>query len=268
MPISPPKSLLSMIDITEASEVFTRTSVQKVQFWAEDLFSIRFSADNFFAFEAGQYLRVALEQGSELIVRPYSIASSPKQKEIELYVSVTKDEYQGVVSSYLSQLKVGDPLLVDYRQAYGYLTINEVPEAQHLWLLASGVGLAPFLSIVRLGEVFERFSSVYLIHSARFASELGYADELRELQQINTQFRYLPFITRESKEGIFSGRITNAIDTGHLEKIADCKINNDSQFMICGNPNLIDECTQLLKSRGLRRNRRRAPGHITVEKFW
>lgn len=257
-----------MVDTTDSPTAFTRARVHNIQLWADDLFSLGFSADQPFVFTAGQYLRVGLEQDAELIVRPYSVASSPQQDQLELYVSVTQDKYQGAMSSYLARLVVGDQLLVDYRQAYGYLTIDEVPDAETLWLLASGVGLAPFLSIVRAGKVFERFSSVCLVHCARFAQELGYGNELRELQQSNQQFRYLPFITRESQDGLFSGRITDAFDTGLLEQITSCPINNRSQFMICGNPSLIDDCTELLKARGLQRNRRRSPGHITVEKFW
>ena len=250
-------------------ERFTTTTVDHLHRWTSGLSSLRFGSQYQPDFIAGQYIRVGLEVDGVPIIRPYSIVNAPGEQGIEIYVvAASDDQYQGALSSRLLALDVGSDILVNMDQMYGYLTLDEVPDAKNLWLLASGVGLAPFMSMLRHGRVFQRFSAVYLVHSTRWLAELGYAQELMQLAEMHSHFRYIPFVTRESADNVAHGRITDAIENGQLESLAGCAIDIHSQCMMCGNPALINDCTSLLRARGLERNRRRRVGNITVEKFW
>ena len=249
-------------------ERLTTTTVDQLHRWTPGLSSLRFGHQYQADFIAGQYIRVALEIDGVPVVRPYSIVNAPGEQGIEIYVVASDDKYQGALSTRLLALDVGSEILMNIDQMYGYLTLDEVPDGNNLWLLASGVGLAPFISILRHGQVFQRFRSIYLVHSTRWCAELGYAQELMQLVEMHSHFRYIPFVTRESADNVAHGRITDAIENGHLESMAGCTIDMDSQCMICGNPELINDCARLLGARGLERNRRRRIGNITVEKFW
>jgi ferredoxin--NADP+ reductase len=169
---------------------------------------------------------------------------------------------EGPLSPRLARLKAGDALYVAPNPA-GFLVLREVPEADTLWLVATGTGIAPFLSILRTDEPWRRFKRVVVVHAVRQARELTYREVIAA-----TPANYVTFVSREAHPGALAGRIPAALHDGRLEAAAGVKIDARSHFMLCGNPQMLRDTTAALVARGLRKHRRRAPGHITVESFW
>ena len=170
---------------------------------------------------------------------------------------------EGPLSPRLAKLRAGDALQVAANPA-GFLVLSELPDTETLWLVSTGTGLAPFLSILRTEALWKRFRNVVLVHAVRYAKELTY----RELIS-GTGARYVTFVSRESASGSLAGRIPAAIADGRLEAAAGIALKPEtSHVMLCGNPQMLKDASAALAARGLRKHRRRAPGHITVESFW
>ena len=237
--------------------------VEKIQ-WNKRLFSLRIQAD-FQAFMPGQFVRVALDINGERVARPYSLVNKPGEEFLEIYFNIVDE---GPLSPKLAELKVGDEIFVTDR-ANGFLTVAEVPECKHLWLLATGTGVGPFLSILKSEEVWQRFEKVILGYSVRDPSELSYQQQIAAIEnQHEKQFSFTPFITREKIEGAINQRIPQSLIDGSFEKRVGITINEDeSHVMMCGNSAMIISVSECLGDRGLRKHRRREPGHITTEKY-
>jgi ferredoxin--NADP+ reductase len=229
--------------------------------WTDALFSLRVEGPRL-KFEAGQFVRIALE---ERIARPFSFVNPPEDPVLEFYGIVVP---QGPLSPKLMELDAGDRLLVAPNPA-GFLVLSEVPDAETLWLVSTGTGIAPFLSILRTETPWRRFASVVLVHAVRHARELVYRDLVGEIKQRHHNiFHYVTFVSREAAPGSLAGRIPAAIRDGRMETAAGLPINEHSHVMLCGNPDMLKDASSALAERGLRKHRRRAPGHITVESFW
>jgi ferredoxin--NADP+ reductase len=232
--------------------------------WTQTLFSLRVQCPAL-KFDAGQFVRIALDIGGERIARPFSFVNAPDDPVLEFYGVIVPE---GPLSPLLARLQKGDGLYVADNPS-GFLVLAEVPPAEDLWLLATGTGIAPFLSILRTGVPWERYRQVILVHAVRQASELVYREMILEFQEARKQFKYISFVSRESHAASLAGRIPAAIRDGRLETAAGAPIAPErSQFMLCGNPAMLKDAAAELAARGLRKNRRRTPGHITVESFW
>ncbi len=232
--------------------------------WTETLFSLRVETQKL-SFEAGQFVRIALDIGGERVARPFSFVNAPADPVMEFYGVIVP---QGPLSPHLARLKAGDPLYVADNPS-GFLVLREVPAADDLWLLATGTGIAPFLSILRTETPWQRYRRVILVHAVRSSSELVYRDVVLELKSKGEKFKFISFVSRENAPGALQGRIPAAIGDGRLEGAAGAQISPErSQFMLCGNPAMLKDAAAALAARGLRKNRRRTPGHITVESFW
>ncbi|MCX7961426.1 MAG: ferredoxin--NADP reductase [Burkholderiales bacterium] len=232
--------------------------------WTETLFSLRISAPRL-AFEAGQFVRIALDVGSERIARPFSFVNPPHDPVLEFYGVVVPE---GPLSPRLARLRAGDALWVADNPS-GFLVLSEVPPAEDLWLVATGTGLAPFLSILRTETCWQRYRRAVLVHGVRHARELAYRELIDALRAERPgRLYYVPFVSREQAPGALAGRIPAAIRDGRLEAAALPIGRERSQFMLCGNPQMLADVTAALAERGLRKHRRRAPGHITTEAFW
>lgn len=239
--------------------------VIELQPWTETLYSLRVKAD-MPRFTAGQFTKIGLVIDDELVSRPYSFVNSPVEDYLEFYFVIVPD---GPLTSHLIRLKTSDPIWV-MKRASGFLTLDEVPEGRHLWMLSTGTAIGPFLSILKMPEVWQRFEKVVLVHAVRFARELSFESSIAAItSQHSQQFCYIPFVSREKHEGALGGRIPTAIESGALEANAGISISPEqSQVMICGNPAMVKDTTAVLKARGLEKNRRRTPGHISVENYW
>lgn len=226
--------------------------------WTDALFSLR--VENVpLQFSAGQFVRIALDVEGERVARAFSFVNPPHDPVLEFYGVIVP---AGPLSPRLARLRAGEALYVASNPA-GFLVLSEVPEADTLWLVATGTGIAPFLSILRTDEPWRRFKRVVVVHGVRHARELAYRETIGK-----TPANYVTVVSREPHAGSLAGRIPAALRDGRLEAAAGVAIGARSHFMLCGNPEMLRDTAAALAERGLRKHRRRAPGHITVESFW
>jgi ferredoxin--NADP+ reductase len=232
--------------------------------WTERLFSLKVEAE--ISFEAGQFAKLALAVGDEMVARPYSFVNAPDERPHEFYY-VTLPE--GPLTQRLCKLSAGDRIYLAPRPA-GFLALSEVPEGQNLWMIATGTGIGPFLSILKTEAPWRRFKQVVLVHAVRRAEELTHRESIEQLMRRHReQMRTVSFVSRESVAGALAGRVPAAIEEGRLEAETGVVLSAaTSQVMICGNPDMVTDVTAALARRGMKKHRRRDPGHITVENYW
>lgn len=255
-----------------SAEKFTCQTLLTVTPLTSSLFSLRTTRDPGFRFRAGQFARLGVTKADGSTVwRAYSMVSSPHDEFLEFFSIVVPG---GEFTSELSRLSVGDTLMVE-RQAFGFLTLDRFVDGRDLWLLATGTGIAPFLSILQDFEVWECFERISLVYSVREQKELAYQDLIAELGQREYlaehahKLTYIPIVTRETIEGALRGRITTLIENGELEQAAGVELSPEhSRVMLCGNPQMIDDTRQLLKARELQLSLTRRPGQVAVENYW
>ncbi|GAA5235760.1 ferredoxin--NADP reductase [Verticiella sediminum] len=263
-------------------EKYTAETITWLHTWVPGkLFSLRCTRDPGFRFTAGQFARLGVKpRGSDEIVwRAYSMVSSPHDEHLEFFSIVVEG---GLFTGALEHLRVGDTVYVE-KTAYGFLTIerfaHDVPLERSLWMLASGTGLAPFLSMLTDLAVWEQFGPLVLVHSVRTREELAYADTLRALpehpvfgeflRENPARLRYLPVVTREHVPGALSHRITELLADGELERAAGLPLDPaQACVMLCGNPEMVRDLRKLVQERGFRAPRRGQPGNLAVENYW
>lgn len=237
--------------------------------WTDRLHSLQVAAPEV-SFVAGQFGRLALPAppGSreEMLGRPYSFVNAPGTQPHEFYY-VTVPE--GPLSTRLAALVAGDAVWL-LRNANGFFSMSEVPDAEALWCLSTGTGLGPFLSILRTEEPWAKFGRIVLVHAVRHAQELTYGDVIAGIASAHPgTFTCIPIVSREAHPGALRGRIPEAIRDGSLESRAGLALTaENSHAMLCGNPAMVDDTQKALEARGMRRHRRREPGHVTVETYW
>jgi len=254
---------------TERASVETVTTVRH---WNDTLFSFRTTRAPEFAFTPGQFARLGLEIDGALLWRAYSIVSAPAEHELEYYAVLVPE---GAFSPRLHRLRPGDAILTE-RMNHGFMTVERFgAPARDLWMLATGTGIGPFLSMLRHPQVWRDYRNLILVHGVRQSAELAYRELLRQVQQAppladSAQLRLLHTTTREPVgPGGLQGRITTLLQNGELEQAAGLTIDNArSHVLICGNPDMISETRQLLYGRGLRPCRRANPGHYLSENYW
>ncbi|WP_455917705.1 ferredoxin--NADP reductase [Pseudomonas cerasi] len=258
--------------MTASAEKFTCQTLLDVQSLTPSLFTLRTTRDPGFRFTAGQFVRLGVNTADGSTVwRAYSIVSSPFDEHLDFFSIVVPG---GEFTSQLSRLRVGDTLMVE-RQATGFLTLNRFVDGRDLWLLGTGTGVAPFLSILQDFEVWEKFERIVLVYSAREAKELAYQElihalgEREYLAEYAHKLVYIPTVTREQHPGALNGRITTLIENGELERAAGVELTPEhSRVLICGNPQMVDDTRQLLKQRDMQLSLSRRPGQVAVENYW
>jgi ferredoxin--NADP+ reductase len=233
--------------------------------WAGLLYSLQVEA-KVKPFRAGQFTKLALAIDGEMVGRPYSFVNAPASRPHEFYYVVLPGH---PLTPRLCKLEAGDSVYLA-PQAAGFLTLEEVPPGEHLWLLATGTALGPFLSILGTEAPWQRFSRVVLVHAVRNAEELSYQEQIGSLQsRYDGQFVFVPVISRELSDSALAGRIPKAIEDGRLEARVGIKLETElSRVMICGNPEMVEDTINALQQRGLKKHRRRDPGQISVENYW
>lgn len=250
-------------------EKFSVEKVLSVHRWTPTLFSFTMTRPAHFKFTAGQFARIGLKVGEELVVRAYSVVSSPFDETLEFFSIVVPD---GAFTSNLQHLKVGDELYLE-KIPYGYLTLAryQQPLPHDLWLLATGTGLAPFLSMLQDFDTWSKYQKINLVYSVRTAAELAYVDRIQEIAETfgegHEGFKFIPIITRDPSAPLHE-RLPILIENGELEKFAGIELNPaTSHVMLCGNPQMVDDTKEALKCRDLTMNRR-GEGNIAVENYW
>ena len=217
------------------------------------------------AFVPGQFVRIALNVAGKQIARPYSCVNSPGAEGVEIFFNIVPE---GPLSRPLAELTVGDTIQVSDR-CNGLLTLQEIPEtARDLWMIATGTGVGPFLSILQSNEVWQRFEQIILVYGVREADQLAYLPLITELQQAHPNtLNFIPCVTQKTPADAYAGRVTQALSDGQLEILGKTTIDSHSHFMLCGNTAMIKDMTEALKQRGLKKHLRREPGHISSEKY-
>lgn len=216
-------------------------------------------------FKPGQFMTLGLTLPHGFVSRSYSLASVPGEP-LEVVLARVGT---GALSPALFDLQPGSVLTLDPKPQ-GFFTFDYVPPHRDLWLLATGTGLGPFLSMLRSGAAFQGAERVVLVHGTRSAAELAHREELEALATARgAAFKYVPSLSQTPASSLARGRITTLLTSGELEDRAETPLAPDrAHVMLCGNPAMIDEVTALLLGRGLKRHRQRAPGHVTTEKYW
>ena len=272
-----------------------RVTVIEVTRWAPTLLSFKVTRPDGFKFTAGQFVRLGIH-GKDLqyfaqnyetklitsetqdkpidldgyVFRAYSVASSPYDEFIEFFSVVIPE---GEFTSKVNHIQVGDSLLLN-TTPFGYLTLAryQLPLPNDLWLLATGTGLAPFLSILKTIDVWQQYQRIILVYSARTSQELAYQAEIGSIKSIygdnGAAFVFLPIVTREADYAGEKARVPNLILSGKLTELVGQKLDKErSHVMLCGNPQMVEDTKEALKSIGLTMNRR-GEGNIAVENYW
>ncbi|MCK9468946.1 MAG: ferredoxin--NADP reductase [Porticoccaceae bacterium] len=247
-----------------------REQVTSVHHWTDTLFSFTTTRDPGFRFRNGHFTMVGLEANGKPLLRAYSIASANYEEELEFFSIKVPD---GPLTSKLQHLKVGDEVLVG-RKPTGTLTVDHLLPGRHLYLLATGTGLAPFLSVIKDPEVYENFDKVILVHGTRFVDELAYQEMIQEHLPNNEYFGemttnklvYYPTVTRE--QFINMGRITELMASGKLYQDIGLPVPNldDDRFMLCGSPAMLKDLCSLLDNSGFSETRAGELGHYVIER--
>ncbi len=239
--------------------------VAELKRWSKRLYSLKIDGPDL-PFKAGQFARLALKIDGQLVARPYSFVNAPTERPHEFYFILLDN---GPLTSAMVKLNRGDSISIAARTA-GFLTLSEVPKAEHLWLLSTGTAIGPFLSILKTDEPWLRFTRVVLVHAVRYREELTYRDQIGRIEAAHSnQLRMVSFVSREDTDFAIKARVPQAILDGRLQARTQIDINaTQSQVMICGNPDMVRDTSAVLESRGLKKNRRKDPGQITVEAYW
>ncbi|WP_417346498.1 ferredoxin--NADP reductase [Ferrimonas sp.] len=240
------------------------TVVERID-WNDKLFTLKVEAE-VEPFVAGQFTKLGLEQEGERVQRAYSFVNAPGEPLLE-FLAVSVEE--GKLSPRLQDLHLGDQLMVAKRPT-GFMVLDEVPAGRDLWMLATGTAIGPFLSILRDPASWDQFETFNLVYAVRNLEDMAYLEEIRALEQARPeQFKFIPVVSREEVEGMLKGRIPALISGGQIQEYADCPITpSRSQVMVCGNPDMIRDTLAVLEGMKLRKNLRRTPGQITMEKYW
>ena len=255
----------------KARGAFNVETVTWVQHWTDQLFSFRTTRDPAFRFENGQFVMLGLEQpNGKPLLRAYSIASPNWSEELEFYSIKVQD---GPLTSQLQRIKVGDEVVVG-RKPTGTLVLDGLKPGRVLYMVGTGTGLAPWLSLARDPEVYERFDTVVVTHTVRNVADLNYreffetdlpSDEmLGEL--VSPKLRYYPTVTREPFKT--NGRITDLMRSGKLFDDLGLPTLDPKRdrLMMCGGPSVLADLKQILVDRGFEEGSIANPGDFVLEK--
>lgn len=216
-------------------------------------------------YEAGQFVRIGLADGDEVVARPYSLVNTPEETLLEVYFNIVEE---GPLSPRLFELKAGDDVLVADNPS-GFLTVSEIPQCDHLWMIATGTGIGPFLAILKSEVAWQKFDKIVLCYSVSYAEELAYQNVIEQVAMAQAEkFRYVPIVTRETFASGLGHRIPTLMQDASLEQHTGLNINaENSHVMMCGSSNMITDVSAELVARGMKKHRRRDPGHFTTEKY-
>ena len=248
----------------------SRQNVTSVHHWNDSLFSFKTTRDRSLRFENGHFVMVGVEVEGRPLMRAYSIASANYDEELE-FLSIKVPD--GPLTSRLQNIRVGDELFVSSKPT-GTLVVDHLLPGKTLYLLSTGTGLAPFMSIIRDPETYERFDKVVLAHGVRRISDLAYQDvildELPNNEYFGDQVRdsliYYPTVTREPFRN--QGRLTDLMTSGKL--FQDIGLENPDpehdRFMLCGSPTMLKDTCRILDDWGFRESRHGIQGSYVIER--
>jgi ferredoxin--NADP+ reductase len=244
--------------------------VLSVHHWTDRLFSFTTTRDPSLRFSNGHFTMIGLRVNGKPLLRAYSVVSANHEEHLE-FLSIKVPD--GPLTSRLQHIQVGDTVIVG-KKPTGTLVVDYLLPGKRLYLLGTGTGLAPFLSIVRDPETYERFEQVIVVHGVRLVAELAYHDLLDhglaqdELlgEVVAGKLRYYPTVTREPY--LHNGRITDLIKSGRL--FTDLKLPAlnaaEDRVMICGSPGMLRDLRVMLEARGFKEGSTSTPGDFVIER--
>ncbi|WP_404400583.1 ferredoxin--NADP reductase [Idiomarina seosinensis] len=246
--------------------------VTEVRHWNETLFSFKTTRRPTFTFENGQFVMIGLEVDGKPLLRAYSIASANYEDELEFFSIKVPD---GALTSRLQHIQVGDEVLLSTRPS-GTLVPGHLLPGKHLYLLSTGTGLAPFMSIIKDPDIYEKFEKVILVHGVRYKSELAYEEVIcNELPNneffgdwVQEKLIYYPTVTREAfRNPAHQQRVTHLLTTNTLtEQIGLPAIDPEhDRFMLCGNNDMLEDLMDILNERGFKKATSRRQGDYVIE---
>ena len=249
---------------------FLEERVLSVHHWTDRLFTFTTTRDPTLRFSNGHFTMIGLRVNDKPLLRAYSIASANYEEHLE-FLSIKVDD--GPLTSRLQHIQVGDAIIVG-KKPTGTLLIDYTLPGKRLYLLGTGTGLAPFLSIIRDPETYDKFEKVILVHGVRQVDELAYHDMVTEHLPnheflgdiVREQLLYYPTVTRESYRNM--GRITELIETGKLEADLGLPPINaaEDRVMLCGSPHMLTDLKNLLETRGFKEGNTSTPGDFVIER--
>ena len=250
---------------------FHEETVLTVHHWTDRLFSFTTTRDTALRFSNGHFTMIGLRtpEGKPLL-RAYSIVSANYEDHLE-FLSIKVQE--GPLTSKLQHIQVGDKIIVG-RKPTGTLLIDYLVPGKRLYMLSTGTGMAPFMSVLRDPDTYNKFEQVILVHGVRQVDELAYRDMLTKQlpeheflgEMVKEQFKYYPTVTRETFEN--QGRITDLIESGKLCTDLGFPALNpaEDRIMICGSPGLLKDLRHMLEERGFAEGNTTKPGDFVVER--
>ena len=252
------------------SAVIREEEVLSVHHWNDTLFSFTTTRNPGFRFENGHFTMIGLETEGKPLMRAYSMASANYEEQLEFFSIKVQD---GALTSRLQHLQPGDKVLVNSKPTGTLLLHRLKPGGKHLYLLATGTGLAPFMSIIKDPETYEQYEKVILCHGVRYKSELAYHEVITDLgkneffgDMVKDKLIYYPSVTRE--EFPIQGRLTDALTSGALTKLIELPDVNleDDRFMLCGSPSMLKDFCQILDDKGCTETKRTDLGEYVIER--
>ncbi|WP_425106818.1 ferredoxin--NADP reductase [Ancylobacter sp.] len=244
--------------------------VLSVHHWTDNLFTFTTTRDPALRFKNGQFVMIGLQVEGKPLLRAYSIASANYEETLEFFSIKVAN---GPLTSRLQHLKVGDEVIVG-RKPTGTLLVDYLVPGRRLYLLSTGTGLAPFMSLIKDPETYEAYEKVILVHGVRTVGELAYQDFIEnELpdneffgELVREKLVYYPTVTREPYRN--QGRITDLITSGKLFTDLDLPPldKEDDRVMLCGSPQLLDDMRVILKEKGFEEGSTTEPGDFVIEK--
>ncbi len=244
--------------------------VTSVRHWTESLFSFTTTRNAGFRFQNGQFAMIGLEIGGRPLLRAYSLARANYEENLEFFSIKVQD---GPLTSRLQHLQAGDRILVNGKPT-GTLILDNLQPGRHLYLMATGTGLAPFLSIIRDPETYERYEKVVLVHGCRQVAELAYRDFITQQlpqhefigEMISEKLIYFPTVTREPFHN--RGRLTDLITSDTLfDEIGLPPLSADhDRVMMCGSPTMLRDLVAIVRELGFEEGNHSEPGQYVIEK--
>ena len=253
---------------TQTELKYSEQRVRWVKQHTPKLLSFSITRPANFDFIAGQFAKLGFLNGDEYVSRAYSMISSENADHLDFYAILIED---GVMSAHFAQMQAGDTLLLE-KKPVGFFTVSRIPQGRQLVLLATGSGIAPFLSMLESEPFWQKAEQIVLVHSVSYADDLVFEQYLAELNAHSVvgkyagKLLYQPVITREKVAGALNQRIPQLLLNGELEQALGFEFTKcDTRFLICGNPNMVKESFENLKTRGFALHRVHKDGEIMME---